>query len=70
MPNSGQELRTVWLEAALDGLVLYDPALAVARLFGFIRNEIAQGKISRQFSYGIPYWVREEEKAQGGQHHA
>ena len=59
-PLPGQELRSVWLEAAVDGIVLFDDDLALTRLFSRIRTKIVEGKVRRCLAYGVPYWVNEE----------
>jgi hypothetical protein len=57
MIDQVEDIRSVWLEVALDGLVLFDTDLKVATLLARIRGEIANGCFRRQQVYGMPYWI-------------
>lgn len=48
----------IWFEAAVDGVILWDPAGRVAHLFAAIRRAISEGEILRGESHGHPYWFR------------
>jgi len=47
---------SVWCEAAVDGLVWYDPSGAVVRRLGEVRRAIAEGRVVRGTAHGQPYW--------------
>ena len=48
---------SLWAEAALDGIVLYDRALEVSRALGSIRRRLASGELVRRTAGGHPYWT-------------
>lgn len=58
LPESGARLSGVWAEAAVDGVVLFDRDLSVARRLVEIRRRIADGMMVRRQVHGQPYWVR------------
>lgn len=47
----------IWAEAAVDGVVLFDPELSASRRLVEIRRRIVAGEIVRRLAYGQPYWV-------------
>lgn len=57
LPAPGDEISSTWAEAALDGIVLHDPTLAVSRALGSIRHRIAEGEVARRTIQGQPYWT-------------
>ncbi len=57
MPVSDGAPGTVWLEAALDGIVVIDPDGRIARHLGRVRREIAAGARVRRRAHGQPYWT-------------
>jgi predicted nucleotidyltransferase len=57
-PRNAEEAGGMWLEAALDGAVLYDRDLRLSRTLAELRSLIASGKIARYHSHGQPYWVK------------
>lgn len=57
LPNEEREPGTVWLEAALDGVAVYDRDQRVSRLLGRLRRDIAAGIITRRRAHGQPYWT-------------
>lgn len=60
LPDARAEVRGVWLEIALDGIVLFDRTLAVSRYLAQVRGLIAAGAFKRESAHGHPYWVRRE----------
>jgi hypothetical protein len=58
LPEAAGPVSGLWAEMALDGIVLYDPDLALARGLGEIRRRIAAGEIVRRTVDGNPYWVQ------------
>lgn len=53
----------LWAEVALDGVILWDPRLRLARTLSLLRREIAAGAMERRMAHGQPYWVRLRETA-------
>jgi predicted nucleotidyltransferase len=51
----------LWLEVALDGIVLFDRCLRVSRFLSQVRNLIAGGRVKRMVTHGHPYWVYSDE---------
>jgi len=48
---------TVWLEAALDAIVVLDRDGRIARHLGRVRRDIAAGTRLRRRAHGQPYWT-------------
>jgi predicted nucleotidyltransferase len=46
----------VWCEAAVDGLVWFDPDGRIARRLAHVRRSIATGRVVRATAHGQPYW--------------
>jgi hypothetical protein len=65
LPATPAQAGSIWLEAAVDGIVLHDPEGRIVRLLGQLRRAIASGRLRREAAYGHPYWV----KGEGGQRH-
>jgi hypothetical protein len=57
LPGPGVRLSGLWAEAAVDGMVLYDPGLDVSRRLVEIRDRIASGEMARRRVHGQRYWV-------------
>jgi len=62
-PTEDGITRSVWLEAAIDGCILYDTDFVLARLLIKIRNEMAAGSVRRCFAYGVPYWIHNDRQS-------
>jgi predicted nucleotidyltransferase len=56
LPANG-EAGTIWAEAALDGIVLFERELIVSRTLAAVRRQIADGKLVRRVIHGQPYWA-------------
>jgi hypothetical protein len=63
LPGRARSAGGLWAEVALDGVILWDPRLRVARTLSLLRQEIAAGAIARRMAHGQPYWVRVRETA-------
>jgi hypothetical protein len=63
MPGDVRSAGSLWAEVALDGVVLWDPELRVARTLSLLREEIAAGAMVRRLAHGQPYWVRARQTA-------
>ena len=59
LPNQADEMRGLWLEAALDGIVIFDRRLNVSRYLAHVRGRVARGHVRRMTAQGHPYWVHE-----------
>lgn len=55
--SEGGEVGTVWAEAAVDGIVLFERELSVSRRLAAIRRQIAAGRLVRRVIHGQPYWA-------------
>jgi predicted nucleotidyltransferase len=47
----------LWAEVAIDGIIVLDSGMAIARLLAAVRRHIANGTLVRRRSHGQPYWV-------------
>ncbi len=57
LPADVGSITGLWLEAAIDGIVLFDKTMAVSRFLAAARRMIAQGHVRRMMTHGHPYWV-------------
>jgi predicted nucleotidyltransferase len=57
LPEPRARISGLWAEAAIEGVVLYDRDLSVARRLVEIRRRIVAGEIVRREIHGQPYWV-------------
>ncbi len=57
LPPVEREPGTLWLEAALDGVAVFDRDRRVSRLLSQVRRDIAAGTITRRHAHGQPYWT-------------
>lgn len=60
LPSRPEEAGGLWLEVALDGVILWDADLAAARFLASLRRFIAARGAERRWTQGVPYWVRKE----------
>jgi len=60
LPSQVEDVGSLWLEAAIDGIVLLDQDLRIAKVLGKVRREIARGRFERGMAHGHPYWKRNE----------
>jgi predicted nucleotidyltransferase len=56
LPGGGRPT-SLWLEVAVEGVVLFERGLEVSRDLSRIRRLIASGRVRRRWSHGQPYWV-------------
>lgn len=63
LPSETGTAGSIWLEAAVDGIPLFDRGHRVGRFLVRLRQEIAAGRVVRKSVYGHPYWVRRAEAA-------
>jgi predicted nucleotidyltransferase len=57
LPSENEEVRGIWLEIALDGVVLFDRESRACRYLAKVRRLIASGRVKRKMTHGHPYWV-------------
>lgn len=60
IPANPGDAGSIWLEAAVDGVALFDRDGVVSRFLGSLRRLIASGDRKRRWAYGHPYWVKGE----------
>jgi predicted nucleotidyltransferase len=57
LPDDVHSVGTVWAEAAIDGIVLFERELEVSRTLAAVRRRIAEGRLVRRTIHGQPYWA-------------
>lgn len=57
MPATVDEPGTVWLEVALDGVIVFDREGRITRYLSRVRRDIANGTLVRRRAHGQPYWT-------------
>jgi predicted nucleotidyltransferase len=62
LPGREREAGSLWYEAAVDGIILFDREGRIARLLRTIRRSMAEGKLRRKSAYGHPYWIRKDQE--------
>jgi hypothetical protein len=65
-PQTPAAAGSLWLEVALDGVVLWERDFAVSRFLASVRRYLLAGGASRKTTYGVPYWVREHAESAVG----
>ena len=62
LPDESEQPRGLWLEVALDGIVLFDRDFVLNRYLSRLRRAIAQGSVRRKSTHGHAYWVHDNVK--------
>lgn len=62
LPADERAAGSLWLEVALDGIVLYDADGALARFLSRLRRAIASGAFESRVANGHRYWIRRLEE--------
>lgn len=57
LPGPGERVTGLWAEAAVDGIVLFDPVHALSHHLVGVRRCILAGRLVRREVHGHPYWV-------------
>lgn len=57
LPDLDDGPSSLWAEAALDGIVLFDRGFELSRSLIAVRRRIAGGAVRRRRVHGQPYWV-------------
>ena len=52
----------LWLEVAMDGIVLFSSDVNLVKKLNFLKEQILQGYYLRKWSHGQPYWVKNEKQ--------
>jgi predicted nucleotidyltransferase len=58
LPEDEASAGSLWYEAAVDGIVLFDREDRISRFLRGIRRLMAEGKLQRKSAYGHPYWIK------------
>jgi len=61
LPSNSDRAPTLFLEAALDGHVLYDGEGLTTSYLGTLRDTIATGRHKKHYLHGQPVWRSDEE---------
>lgn len=59
LPSSLGRPGSLWIEVALDGLILHDPSGELTRFLSGLRRSMASGGVSSGTAHGQPYWVHD-----------
>jgi predicted nucleotidyltransferase len=62
VPLQAMDAGSLWLEAAVDGIVIYEVNEEVSRFFGSVRRLIASGRLKQLSAHGHHYWVKNGEE--------
>jgi len=57
LPEDVRSVGSIWAEAAIDGIVLFERELEVSRTLAGVRRRIAEGRLVRRTIHGQPYWA-------------
>lgn len=63
LPEDPDVAGSLWYEAAVDGVVLFDRDGGVARFLRRVRRSMAEGRLRRKTAYGHPYWIKAAQEA-------
>lgn len=58
IPDLNSQVSSLWLEASLNGEVLYDTQNCIRKTISGIKQKIASGAYLRKTSHGHPYWIQ------------
>ena len=57
LPGGITAVHSLWLEVALDGIVIYDRDFKISRFLAQLRNSIQRGIFKRGVSHGAGFWT-------------
>ena len=60
LPTPGSRSSALWLEVALDAVVVHDPTGELSVHLSRVRHEIANGGPRRHLTHGQPHWTTPE----------
>ena len=58
LPLNAEQAGSIWLEVAIDGILLFENGRDISHMLGKIRTAMAAGRIVRKTAYGHPYWIK------------
>ena len=58
LPSDPEDAGSLWFEAALDGIILWEREAEISRLLSGIRRLFLSGRVERRLIHGHPYWRR------------
>jgi predicted nucleotidyltransferase len=58
LPGTLEEAGSIWFEAAVDAVVLFDKEGRISRFLIKLRRSMADGELQRRMVYGHPYWIK------------
>lgn len=64
LPVSQNNLGGLWLEAALEGEILFTRDRSIREFISSVKNRIAQGQYVRKWTHGQPYWTSHSYRAE------
>jgi predicted nucleotidyltransferase len=65
-PANPRQAGSLWLEIAIDGVVLWEREAKVSAALRDLRSHIAEGGVTRRVRHGHPYWVRSRSSIEEG----
>lgn len=57
LPTEVDGAGSLWLEAAIEGVILWDNENSLSNFLIVLRSWIASGQARRKLSHGHPYWI-------------
>lgn len=57
LPRAGAAPTSLWIEVAIDGIVLHDPGAVIARRLSALRRALAAGVVRSATAHGQRYWI-------------
>ncbi len=66
LPAAPDAAGSLWLEVAIEGVVLWERSLAVSRFLASLRRHLFEGRGVRRSVYGVPYWVKSYAESKTG----
>lgn len=57
LPETVSSAGSLWLETAIDGIVVWERDWLISRFFASLRKAILAGEFLRKMAYGHPYWI-------------
>ena len=59
-PLTVDDAGSIWLETAIDGIVLFEADRSLSVLLRDLRHAVLSGDLQRKIAYGHAYWVRKK----------
>jgi predicted nucleotidyltransferase len=58
LPDGAERAGSLWYEAAVDAVVLFEKDGHISRFLRTVRRSMADGTLQRKSAYGHSYWIR------------